>query len=88
MSADGSSRLALGLTGLLAAVPLHLLVTYRHCRGSGEGGSSAFVGAAGECNPMGPIAVVRAPAATLVVAALVVVVCYALALVIVFALHR
>ena len=88
MSTSGSSRLVLLLTGLLSAVPLYLLVTYQHCRGPGEGGTLALVRAAGDCNPTGPIAIVRAPAATLVVAALVVVVCYVFASVAVFALHR
>ncbi len=89
MSNSGSSRLVLLLTGLLSAVPLYLLVTYQHCRGPGEGGGTlALVRAAGDCNPTGPIAIVRAPAATLVVAALVVVVCYVFASVAVFALHR
>jgi hypothetical protein len=87
MPPDGSSRLGFVLTVLFAAVPLYLLVTYQHCRGPGEGGTSALVGAA-DCNPTGPIAIVRAPAATLVIATLVVVVCYVLASVVVFAFRR
>jgi hypothetical protein len=88
MPPDGSSRLGFVLTVLFAAVPLYLLVTYQHCRGPGEGGTSALVGAAADCNPTGPIAIVRAPAATLVIATLVVVVCYVLASVVVFAFRR
>ena len=88
MSNGGPSRLVPALAGLLAAVPLYLLATYQHCRGAGEGGTSVLVVAAGDCNPTGPIAIVRAPAATLVVAALVVVGCYVLASVVVFALRR
>ena len=88
MSTGEASRVVHVLTGLLSAVPPYLLVTYRHCRGPGVGGTSALVVAAGDCNPTGPIAIVRAPAATLVVAALVPVGCYVLASVAVFALRR
>ena len=83
MAAGGDSRPTLAPTGLIAAGPLYPLVTYRHCRGPGEGGAVALAGAADACTPTGPIAIVRAPATTLAVG-----VCYALSTVIAFSLQR